>query len=126
MAPSIYQLQLNCEVAVALSALMDLYVDEMISRPRKLDDFNADGEISNYYPDFFVKMTDGRHYIIETKGPEDLDVPHKLHRLKQWCIDVNQAQSDQVWDFVYVDHEGFQEYRPDNFGELAEGFREYK
>jgi len=40
----------------------------------KLDYVNSDGDISNYYPDFLVKLTDGRIVVVETKGQEDLDV----------------------------------------------------
>ncbi len=44
----------------------------------KLDYVNADGDISNYYPDFLVKLSDKRIFIVETKGQEDLDVPLKM------------------------------------------------
>ena len=59
----------------------------------KLDYVNADGDISNYYPDFLVKLTDKRIVIVETKGQEDLDVPLKMERLRQWCEDVNRVQA---------------------------------
>ena len=58
----------------------------------KLDYVNADGNISDYYPDFFVKLSDKQMYIVETKGQEDLDVPLKMQRLRQWCQDINQVQ----------------------------------
>jgi len=51
----------------------------------------ADGDISNYYPDFLVKLSDSQVVIVETKGLEDLDVPLKMTRLKQWCGDVNRV-----------------------------------
>ena len=60
----------------------------------KLDYVNADGNISNYYPDFLVKLTDAHTVIVETKGLEDMDVPLKMQRLHQWCEDVNRVQSD--------------------------------
>ena len=47
----------------------------------KLDYVNADGNISDYYPDFFVKLSPRRVVIVETKGQEDLDVPLKMRRL---------------------------------------------
>ena len=92
----------------------------------KLDYVNADGDISNYYPDFFVKLTDGRIVVVETKGQEDLDVPQKLHRLRQWIEDINTMQTDVTYDFVYVDQEGFEKYVPKSFTDVLAGFREYK
>ncbi len=92
----------------------------------KLDYINADGDISNYYPDFLVKLTDGRVIVVETKGREDLDVPLKMRRLVQWCEDVNNAVPDVTYDFVYVDQESFDVYNPQTFQQLLDGFREYK
>ena len=62
----------------------------------KLDYINADGDISNYYPDFLVKLTDGRVIVVETKGREDLDVPLKMQRLSQWCEDVNRNHDQML------------------------------
>lgn len=92
----------------------------------KLDYVNADGDISNYYPDFLVKLTDGQIVVVETKGQEDLDVPLKVQRLRQWCEDINGMQSDVAYDFVYVDEESFKKYEPKSFADLLAGFREYK
>jgi type III restriction enzyme len=92
----------------------------------KLDYVNADGDISNYYPDFFVKLSNKRIIIVETKGQEDLDVPLKMQRLRQWCEDVNWVQTEVIYDFVYVDQESFEQYKPTSFKQLAEAFREYK
>ena len=92
----------------------------------KLDYVNADGDISNYYPDFFVKVSDNEIYIVETKGLTTLDVPLKMERLKQWCEDLNRVQSDIIYDFVYVDEEGFKNHKPTSFKELVGGFRMYK
>ena len=92
----------------------------------KLDYVNADGDISNYYPDFMVKLSDKRIVIVETKGREDLDVPLKMARLRQWCEDINRVQSNVTYDFVYVDEESFEKYKPISFRQLVDGFREYK
>ena len=92
----------------------------------KLDYVNSDDDISNYYPDFLVKLTDGRIVVLETKGQEDLDVPLKVQRIRQWCEDINGMQSDVTYDFVYVDEEGFKKYEPKSFADLLAGFREYK
>jgi len=92
----------------------------------KLDYVNVDGDISNYYPDFLIKLADRRIVIAETKGQEDLDVPLKLRRLRQWCEDINRVQADVGYDFVYVDEESFEKYKPKTFRELRDGFTEYK
>jgi len=92
----------------------------------KLDYVNADGDISNYYPDFFVKLSDKQIVIVETKGQEDLDVPQKMMRLKLWCEDINRVQSDVEYGFVFVDEENFRKYEPKTFKQLMDGFREYK
>jgi hypothetical protein len=47
-------------------------------------------------------------------------------RLKQWCEDINKAQDDARFDFIFVDEEGFKKYRPRTFAALADGFNEYK
>lgn len=92
----------------------------------KLDYVRDDGNISNYYPDFIVKLTDGRVIIVETKGQADLDVPPKMRRLSQWCDDINRVQNDVSYDFVYVDDVSFDTYKPTTFKSVIDGFREYK
>lgn len=94
--------------------------------PFKLDYVKTDGELSTYRPDFFVKLSGQRRFIVETKGQEELDLPQKMARLRQWCEDINRAQSEVKWDFVYVDQEGFEKYKPASFKQLLDGFREYK
>ena len=92
----------------------------------KLDYVNANGDISNYYPDFLVKVSNKQVFIVETKGKEDLDVPLKMQRLRQWCEDINKVQTDVAYDFVYVDQEAFELYRPTSFQALVDSFTDYK
>lgn len=92
----------------------------------KLDYINAHGDVSHYIPDFIVKTNKGEVIVIETKGQEDLDDPLKIARLSQWCDDINGLQTKVVYDFVYVDEEGFHKYNPTSLKELVSGFREYK
>jgi type III restriction enzyme len=102
------------------------YTKNFMAISFKLDYVNADGDISNYYPDFVVKVTDREMFVVETKGEVDLDVPLKMARLKQWCDDMNRLHPDKRYDFVYVDEESFEKYRPTSFRQLVAGFREYK
>ena len=92
----------------------------------KLDYVNKDGNISNYYPDFFVKLSEKSVVVVEVKGLEDLDVPLKMARLGQWCEDINRVQADVTYDFVYVDEDGFKRYKPTSFRQVMDGFKEYK
>ena len=92
----------------------------------KIDYINATGDISNYIPDFIVKSDRGDIFIVETKGREDLDDPLKVARLSQWCDDINGLQNKVKYDFVFVDQEGFNKYKPSNLKELVGSFREYK
>lgn len=120
--------QLELEFASFLEGCPDVvsYAKNYLAVHFALDYVNADGGISSYYPDFLVKLSDGRVVIVETKGREDLDVPPKMARLRQWCEDINRVQSAVNYGFVYVDEEIFQKYKPDSFRRLLETFREYK
>lgn len=95
----------------------------------KLDYVKANGELSNYTPDFIARMTDGSVWIVETKGREELDVPQKMQRLRQWCIDATDASKEEggvKYGFVYVDQQSFEQHKPTSFAGLVSAFREYQ
>ena len=101
----------------------------------KIDYVDATGNISNYYPDFIVKLSETKVFVIETKGLEDLDDPLKIKRLKQWCVDVNTTQKNIKFDFVYVDQDAFDMFTEDggkfkgqlnSFADLVKFFTAYK
>lgn len=95
----------------------------------KLDYVKASGDLSTYTPDFIVRTTDGAVWIVETKGREELDVPQKMRRLRQWCADATEASEQEGgtrYGFVYVDQEGFKQHRPSSFAGLVSAFREYQ
>lgn len=95
----------------------------------KMDYVRADGDLSNYVPDFLVKTPDGTVWIIETKGREELDLPHKMARLRQWCVDAtaaSQAEGGPRYRFVYVDQAGYELNPPATFASLVSGYTEYQ
>ena len=92
----------------------------------KLDYVTATGDISNYIPDFFIKLMDGSVVIVETKGQEDVDVPLKMARLKSWCDDVNAIEGAGKFRFVYVDQVSFEKYTPKSFADLLSGFAKFR
>ncbi len=88
----------------------------------KIDYKNADGAISNYQPDFFIKVSPKLTYIVETKGREDLDDPLKIERLKQWCEDASERQKRIEYKMLYVKQEEYEKYQPKSFKELISNF----
>lgn len=93
----------------------------------KLDYVKANGDLSNYVPDFIVRTTDGRIWIVETKGRAELDLPQKMARLGQWCDDATAAEdTGQQYDFVFVDQASFEKHAPTTFTALAGSFLEYR
>src|SRR5690554_3336627 len=83
-----------------------------------------DGNIREYYPDFFVKTGPNTFYILETKGREDLDDLLKIKRLVTWCKDINNAQSEYTYNPVYVKQEKWDEVKQNlkSFQDLIEIF----
>lgn len=95
----------------------------------KIEFVKANGELSTYTPDFIVRTTDGKVWIVETKGREEIDVLQKMARLRQWCEDATQATKDDggpSYHFVYVDQGSFEKHKPSSFAGLASAFREYQ
>ena len=95
----------------------------------KIDYVKADGDLSNYVPDFLVKTTDGTIWTIETKGRVELDLPQKMNRLRQWCEDAtqaSQAEGGPVYRFVYVDQQGYERNPPKTFAALVAGFVDFQ
>jgi type III restriction enzyme len=83
---------------------------------------DRNGKISKYYPDFLVKTSDTKIYVIETKGNADLDVPLKLARLKEWCSDVNSQQNQITYIPLYVEQEKYEKQPINSFNELIRLF----
>lgn len=72
-----------------------------------------DGNIREYYPDFFVKTGDLSFFILETKGREDLDDLRKIQRLITWCKDINTVQSNYTYTPIYIRQEKWDNVKKD-------------
>lgn len=83
-----------------------------------------DGNIREYYPDFFVKTSDKTFYIVETKGREDLDDIRKIQRLFVWCYDINSSQKEYTYSPVYIKQEKWDDIKNDfkTFAEVVKIF----
>lgn len=94
------------------------YIKNYMAVHFKIDYIGADGNISNFYPDFIIKYKVNEIYVVETKGREDLDDPLKIERLKQWCEDINKLNTKVVYKWLYIKEEEFLKYQPNSFGSL--------
>jgi len=95
----------------------------------KLDYVRANGELSTYTPDFIVRDNGGTVWIVETKGREELDLPRKMARLKQWCADATAAcvaEGGPEYRFLYVDQASFEKHKPVTLTDVASSFTEYQ
>ena len=103
---------LELEFASFLEDCEDIisYVKNYFAVHFKIDYKNASGAISEFYPDFIVKLDSHRVYIVETKGREDLDDPLKIARLKQWCDDINSVQNKIKFGWIYIREEEYEKY----------------
>ena len=112
------------EFAYFLEACDDIisYVKNYFAVHFRIDYRNADGAISDFYPDFLVKVTGKEVYIVETKGREDLDDPLKIERLKLWCQDVNSIQHQVRYIPVYIKQEEYEKYHPKSFSDVVKIF----
>jgi type III restriction enzyme len=84
-----------------------------------------DGNIREYYPDFFVKTDANTFFVVETKGREDLDDIRKIRRLAAWCKDINAVQSEYTYTPVYVKQEDWEKKEKDlkSFADVVNVFK---
>ncbi|RKX70069.1 hypothetical protein DRP43_03740, partial [candidate division TA06 bacterium] len=65
--------------------------------------------LRNYKPDFIVRLTNGDHWIVETKGLVDIEVKLKDKRAEEWCKDAT-ALTRINWNFMRINQNKFTEY----------------
>jgi type III restriction enzyme len=78
---------------------------------------DAVGNLRYYRPDFVAVLSDGRHYIVETKGREDVDVAHKDRAAMLWCENATMLTGTE-WSYVKVPQKDFEGLQADEFADL--------
>lgn len=107
------QLELNFAQYLDRAPDVQAFAKNMFNIHFKIEYVNTRGEISNYYPDFFVRTSPKFLYIVETKGIEDPNDGRKWNRLVQWCNDATGADDQgRVFCPVYVTGDNFSEWSP--------------
>lgn len=61
--------------------------------------YNHQGVINKYYPDFIIKLANGNHLILETKGQDTEKDKTKRAFLNEWCKAINQHGAFGKWDW---------------------------
>lgn len=74
--------------------------------------------VRNYFPDFVAKLKDGSHWIIETKGREDIDVHLKDESARNWCGHAARLTGTS-WQYLKVLQKDFEDLHPSSFAELC-------
>ncbi len=62
--------------------------------------YNHQGVIRRYFPDFIVKLSNGDHLILETKGRDTDQDKTKRSFLDEWCKAVNQHGGFGHWTWA--------------------------
>ncbi len=74
-----------------------------------------------YEPDFVAVDDAGIHYVIETKGREDIDVSHKDRAATIWCENAT-LLTDTTWAYVKVPQIEFGKLEPSVLADVALAF----
>ncbi len=78
---------------------------------------DAVANLRYYEPDFVAVLYNGEHCIIETKGREDPDVPHKDRAAKLWCEYASELTKVK-WQYLKVPQKDFRQLDPSLFSDL--------
>ena len=71
-----------------------------------------------YEPDFVVVTADRVHYVVETKGREDVDVAHKDRAARLWCENATMLTSVH-WEYLKIPQAEYNKLQPTCFADLA-------
>lgn len=83
----------------------------------RIDYLNAAGRRSIYTPDFMVRLIDGSHLLVETKGRADVDVAAKAAAAVEWCKAASRQKGK--WSYLFVPQEVFEQARGNSMEAMA-------
>jgi len=78
---------------------------------------DAVSNLRYYEPDFVAVLSDGTHYLVETKGREDVDVAHKDRAAQIWCENAT-ILTGTTWEYIKVPQKEFEKLEPTAFSDL--------
>ncbi|MGO9641151.1 MAG: DEAD/DEAH box helicase family protein [Candidatus Acidiferrales bacterium] len=74
--------------------------------------------LRNYEPDFVAIDKSGVHWLLETKGQENVDVLRKDVAAVRWCENAT-SLTDKQWKYVKVPQKDFEALQPNRLADLA-------
>jgi len=80
------------------------------------------GNLRYYEPDFIVVAADGKHYLIETKGLEDVNVKNKDRAATLWCENATRL-SRTSWSFIKVRQSDYEPLHPENLSDVVATYK---
>jgi type III restriction enzyme len=75
------------------------------------------GSLRYYEPDFVVKKSVDQHFLVETKGREDIEVAHKDRAASIWCENAT-LLTGQPWTYMKVPQKEFEKLHASDLSEL--------
>jgi type III restriction enzyme len=78
---------------------------------------DAAGNLRYYEPDFVAVTADGTHYLIETKGQEDVNVAGKDRAALLWCENAT-LLTGTPWAYLKVRQSDYKSLQPARFADL--------
>lgn len=79
---------------------------------------DAVSNLRYYEPDFVAVAASGVHYLVETKGREDVDVAHKDRAAQIWCENATML-TETAWEYIKVPQKEFERLQPTAFADLS-------
>lgn len=84
---------------------------------------DALANLRHYYPDFVLRLGSGTHWLVETKGREDIEVKRKDEAAENWCVNATELAKVQ-WSYLKVPQKEFEGLHPSTFNELELALKE--
>ncbi len=69
-----------------------------------------------YTPDFFVRLSDGKYYLVETKGEMEQEVFAKARAASAWCKSA--SSSGGKWEYLFIPEDLFRRFNDMNLEKL--------
>lgn len=83
----------------------------------RIDYSTRQSQLAFYTPDFLVRLREGGHLLVETKGRVDRDVPLKARAADAWCKAATKGKNK--WRYLYVPQNTFEGFGGNSVEMLA-------